>query len=116
MKKKILFGLTGLAFGALLILNVNIVSKGTSSDLILLKTFMIASAEDGEGGGWISYVQTKTTNTGTATSTAIINGVSYTRTCNYIQTICSGTGTTECTPSLNTTNCSDWKQSWFRYK
>jgi hypothetical protein len=48
MKKKILFGLTGIAFVALLMLNISIVSIGTSSCLTLQKACMIASAE-GEG-------------------------------------------------------------------
>lgn len=42
--------------------------------------------------------------------TAIIGGNTYTRTCKYKETTCTGTGSVDCTPGLYTYSCTTWEK------
>lgn len=105
MKKNILFGLITIAFIAVAMLNIGITSKGNIAVLNLQKAFRTASA-DAESGD--SKYLVKTVMTGTATQTKMENGVQKTRTCNYTQIVCTGTGDVDCTSGFDYSNCTEW--------
>jgi hypothetical protein len=106
MKNKISFGLIAVALIVLAVLNVGIASKGNVAVLNLQKTFKTASANPETGETQTALV--KTVLTGTALQTRIANGVQQTRTCNYIQIVCTGTGSVECVSDFDYSNCTEW--------
>lgn len=96
MKKKILFGLAGIAFCTLLMLNISVVFEGTSTGFTLQNT--IASATEGEGGGGTKIIVSTDTNVVT-TSYTQSEGCPSGQHKNCIRT--TGTHTITCLPSGN---------------
>lgn len=107
MKKEFLYGLASIAFCALLMLNLTLVSRSGSTHLTLQMKSIIAYAQDENPP---TKYQTKTVNTGSnATFYVTMNGLQYSRVCDYTQIICEGTGTMDCTPYFSTSNCTPWQ-------
>jgi|WetSurMetagenome_2_1015567.scaffolds.fasta_scaffold50138_1 hypothetical protein len=63
----------------------------------------------GTGGSGTGYAL-KTVNTGSNAQFYItMNGLNYVHTCEYTQTICTGTGTVSCISHFYAYNCTPWK-------
>ena len=105
MKKRVFNVLAIAAVAALLFLNVNVVLNSKTTSYLKLGAISLAQADDsGSSGGAAGYKQ-KTVNNGEVKDTANLNGYTYTRTCKYTQTICTGNGTVSCTPALSVYDC-----------
>ncbi len=102
MLNKILKITAAAAFMVALAVNIDMM---INDPFVGMSTDAIATDTD---SGTTSGYNSMSKKYGKITETANTGNNTFTRTCKYVETICEGTGTIKCTPSLLTYDCTVW--------